>query len=127
MYLTPGTAGFVGPLHAVNLQANQKVFMTVSNTFNTGFNPGTGLSLAPCFRADATPNVSPTMLGSPLHSLVASPNTKSMYSVNYVFRAGVDGVPVGQVIWIGMCAAGAATNNTWGPFSQGYISALIFQ
>ena len=50
-----------------------------------------------------------------------------MYSVNYVFRAGVDGVPTGQTIWIGMCAAGAATNNTWGPFSQGYISALVFQ
>jgi hypothetical protein len=67
------------------------------------------------------------MLGNPLHSLVAPPNTKTMYSVNYVFRAGVDGVPTGQTIWIGMCAAGAATNNTWGPFSQGYISALIFQ
>ena len=50
-----------------------------------------------------------------------------MYSVNYVFRPGFDGVPFNQLIWIGMCAAGATTNNTWGPFSQGYISALIFQ
>lgn len=126
-YLTPGTAGFVGPLHAVTLQANQKAFMTVSNTFNTGFNPGTGLSLAPCFRPDSTPSVSPTLLGTPLHSLVAPPNTKTMYSVNFVYRPGFDGVPIGQLIWIGMCAAGATTNNTWGPFSQGYISALIFQ
>jgi len=127
VYLTPGTVGFVGPLHAVNLQSGQKAFMTVSNTFNTGFNPGTGLSLAPCFRPDATPAANPTALGTALHSLVAAPNTKSMYSVNYVYRAGFDGVPVGQTIWIGMCAFGSATNNTWGPYSQGYISALIFQ
>ena len=126
-YLTPGTTGFVGPLHAVTLQANQKAFMTVSNTFNTGFNPGAALSLAPCFRLVSAPAANPTMLGAPLHSLVASPNTKSMYSVNYIYRAGFDSVPVGQQIWIGMCAAGAATNNTWGPWSQGYISALIFQ
>jgi len=125
-YLTPGTAGFVGPLHAVVLQANQKAFMTVSNTFNTGFNPGTDLSLAPCFRLDGAAG-SPTMVGFHLTGLAAAPNTKSMYTVNYVYRAGFDGVPVGQTTWIGMCAAGAATNNTWGPTSQGFISALIFQ
>ena len=127
LYLTPGTVGFVGPLHAVSLQSGQKAFMTVSNTFNTGFNAGAGLSLAPCFRPDATPNVNPTMLGYALSNLAAAPNTKSMYSVNYVYVAGLNGVPVGQTIWIGMCAAGAATNSTWGPISQGYISALVFQ
>ena len=127
VYLTPGTVGFVGPLHAVNLQYGQKAFMTVSNTFNTGFNPGTGLSLAPCFRPDATPAANPTTFGNALHSLAAAPNTKSMYSVNYVYRGGFDGFPAGQTVWIGMCAFGSATNNTWGPYSQGYISALIFQ
>ena len=127
VYLTPGTVGFVGPLHAVNLQYGQKAFMTVSNTFNTGFNPGTGLSLAPCFRPDATPAANPTTFGTALHSLAAPPNTKSMYSVNYVYRGGFDGLPAGQVVWIGMCAFGSATNSTWGPYSQGYISALIFQ
>ena len=127
MYLTPGTVGFVGPLHAVNLPYGHKAFMTVSNTFNTGFNPGTGLSLAPCFRPDATPAANPTTFGTALHSLAAAPNTKSMYSVNYVYRGGFDGFPAGQTVWIGMFSFGPPTQKNPGTYSPGYISAPIFQ
>ena len=124
---TPGFVNFVGPLNSVTLQAGQRAFMTVSNSMGVGA-AGGSLTLMPCFRATNAPaGTAATAVGFAYPTVVAPPSTRQQYSVNYVFRAGVFGVPISQSIWIGMCATGAAANANWDPQVVGVISTLIFQ
>ena len=124
---TSGFVNFVGPLNSVTLQAGQRAFMSVSNAIGVN-NLGGSLTLMPCYRATNAPaGTAATPVGFAYPTVVAVANTRQMYSVNYVYRAGVFGVPINQSIWIGMCAMGAAANANWDYQVVGVISTLVFQ
>ena len=124
---TPGFVDFVGPLNAVTLQAGQRAFMTASHPMSVGPAGGT-LQIVPCFRpTNAAPGTAATPVGFAAVTVSSAGGTRQTVSVNYVYRAGVFGVPVGQTIWVGMCAYGAAANNNWEPQTIGLISTLVFQ
>ena len=101
--------------------------MTVTNTLGVGAAGGT-LSIFPCFRAANAPaGTQATFAGAASTQVLASPSTRQMYSLNYVYRPSVSNVPTNQAIWIGMCTYGAAANVNWDSLAYGFISALIFQ
>lgn len=116
--LTANTIGFVGPTVSVTITAGQKIHLVATKAMGSTIAGGaTGLDIFPGYQLSTA--TTPTASGNGIYGIQCSQNSRTPYTVNYVFT----GLAAGTYT-IGMVCRSPTPAN-WNLNEYGYTSVIV--